>query len=799
MRTYSSEEVLEATTEYFGGDELAAQVFFKYALKKNAKEFVEKTPDDMHHRLAGELARIEKKFPNPLSEEYIYSFLKDFSKIVLQGSPMYGVGNDYKLVSLSNCVVVDSPTDTMSSILEQGKQLANLFKRRCGVGIDISKLRPEGAKVNNSAETSSGAWSFADFYSYVTRMVGQSGRRGALMITMDVKHPDIMKFVTMKKDLTKVTGANVSVKISDEFMEAVESGADFTLQFPVDSSEPTHTETVSARTLWDLIIETATKTAEPGLMMWDNITSTLPAHCYPEFKTITTNPCGEVPLSAGDSCRLISINLYGHVLDKFTESARIDPGFEETVRVAMRLIDDLVELELEKLAQIRDECDTLEERELFQKLYDAAQNGRRTGLGTHGLADFLAALRMPYDSSDAVLKIDELYKQFKECAYRESIQLAKERGAFPAFDWELEKDCAFFDSFPADLLDEMSKYGRRNISILTCAPTGSVSIESQTSSGVEPIFRLSYTRRKKLNHDETDVEPDFIDDLGDKWKEFTVYHKAVKDAMEALQIEEIPAWFVTSDQIDWEKRIDIQAAMQRHIDHSISSTINLPKNTKPKDVAPIYEESWRRGLKGVTIYVDGTRTGVLVSEEGSEDAFIAHDAAKRPETIPCDIHHVKIKGESWVIIVGKIDGRPYEIFGGKASKIELGRDITKGTLTKKKFATVPNRYTLETEMIKINDILSVFDNPDNGSMTRMLSLALRHGARPNYIVEQLQKDKNSNFASFTKVVARVIKEYIEDGQAASVENTACDTKDSCDIVYQEGCATCLQCGWAKCM
>jgi ribonucleoside-diphosphate reductase alpha chain len=629
-------------------------------------------------------------------------------------------------------------------------------------------------------------------------MVGQSGRRGALMITMDVRHPDIEKFATMKMDKTKVTGANVSIKITDEFMEAVNKGETFQLRFPVDSEEPTYTKEVNAKELWDLVVKTARDSAEPGLMMWDNITKALPAHCYPFFKTITTNPCGEIPLSAGDSCRLISVNLYEHVKDKFKEECYFDfEEFRETVRLAQRMADDLVDLEIEKLTQIMEECDTDAERDLFGKLLEAAERGRRTGLGTHGLGDCLAALRLRYDSDEAVEMVSRIYEEFKIAAYSESVNLAKERGAFPDFNWELEKDCEFFDSFPEWLIEEMKVYGRRNISLLTCAPTGSVSIESQVSSGVEPIFRLFYTRRKKINHNEN-VEPDFIDKLGDKWKEYRVYHKSVKDAMSVLETEEIPEWFIESDDIDWIKRVAIQSAMQAHIDHSISSTINLPRDVQADEVGRIYFEGWRQGLKGLTVYREGSRDGVLVSDDASDSGFTHRDAAKRPEEIPCDIHHVHVKGEKWVIIVGLVDGKPYEVFGGRAEKIELDKSIDSGILTKKKFTTVPNRYSLDAGVVKINDIIKAFDNPDNGTMTRMLSLALRHGTRPNYIVEQIQKDKNESFASFSKVVARVLKTYIEDGQKASIVNRNCETQENCNFVYQEGCATCVQCGWAKC-
>ena len=458
------ETVNRETREYFNGDDLATNVFItKYALRDKEGDFKETNPNDMHVRIANEFARVEEKFGGKsMSKDEIFESIKGFDKIVPQGSPMYGIGNNFVNVSLSNCVVVDSPQDNISSIMDSGKDLANLFKRRCGVGLDISELRPEGAAVSNSAGTTTGAWSFADFYSYVCRMVGQNGRRGALMITMDVRHPDIEKFITMKHDLTKVTGANVSVKISDDFMTAVEKDENFTLSYPVGSKEPKISKEVKASDVWSKIVESATQTAEPGILMWDNITKNLPAHDYPAYKTICTNPCAEIPLSAYDSCRLISVNLKNFVSDPFTPESSFDfEGFGNTVRQAMRLSDDLVELEIEKITSIMDSCDTADEKALWLKLRDAAANGRRTGLGTHGLADALACLRLRYDSDDAIKVIDKIYSTLKVEAYRESCNLAVERGAFPHFDWEIEKDNAFIKSLPEEIREMIKKNGRR--------------------------------------------------------------------------------------------------------------------------------------------------------------------------------------------------------------------------------------------------------------------------------------------------------------------------------------------------
>jgi ribonucleoside-diphosphate reductase alpha chain len=800
----------QKTLEYFNGDELATNVFTtKYILKNKKGEFVEKTPNDMHVRLAKEFARIENKFggPSQLSEKTIYEFLKDFKYIVPQGSPMMGIGNDYVNVSLSNCVVVDSPKDNISSIMDAGKELANLFKRRCGVGLDISNLRPENAPVNNSAGTTTGAWSFADFYSYVCRMIGQNGRRGALMITMDIRHPDIEKFITMKQDLAKVTGANVSVKITDDFMKAVELNNSFALRYPVDSDGTSYkvAKKVEAKDIWNQIVESATKTAEPGILMWDNITKYLPAESYSEegFKTICTNPCSEIPLSAYDSCRLISVNLKHFVKKKFTKNAFFDfIHFEHAVKAAMRLSDDLVELELEKLNKILEIADTDDEKVLWNKLKDACEDGRRTGLGTHGLADAIANLNLAYDSDEALQIIDKIYETLKLAAYTESVELSKERGSFPVFDWEKEKDNLFIKSLPAALQNRIAKFGRRNISILTNAPTGSVSIMSQTSSGLEPVFRNSYIRRRKLSHNEKDVEADFVDKLGDKWLEYKVYHHNVQEWLDLNKNKTAPEFFVTSENIDWQKRIKIQSAIQKHIDHAISSTINLPKDTSPDVVGELYLQGWKAGLKGITVYVDGSRTGVLIADNESErETFPQNGAPKRLKELLCDVHHTTIKGEKWTILVGLYEGKPYEVLGGLSNLIEIPKKYTTGILTKHHYKTKNNRYDLQIgengDGVLVKDIVKVFDNPNHSAFTRMISLGLRHGAKPSFLVEQLQKDKDSDMFSFSRCIARILKNYIQNGEKAHSDK-ACSECDEETLVYQDGCVLCTSCGYSKC-
>ena len=804
------ETVTRETKDYFDGDDLATNVFItKYALRNKEGVFQEKNPDDMHVRLANEFSRIEDKFGgNKLSKETIFDSIKGFKKIVPQGSPMYGIGNNFVNVSLSNCVVVDSPQDNISSIVDSGKDLANLFKRRCGVGLDISELRPEGASVSNSAGTTTGAWSFADFYSYVCRMVGQNGRRGALMITMDVRHPDIQQFITMKHDLTKVTGANVSVKISDDFMRAVENDETFTLTYPVGAPNPKITKEVKATDVWQQIVESATTTAEPGILMWDNITKNLPAHEYSAYKTICTNPCAEIPLSAYDSCRLISVNLKNFVSSPFTEGASFDfDTFGSTVRQAMRLSDDLVELEIEKIIAIMNSCDTADEKALWLKLHDAAANGRRTGLGTHGLADALACLRLRYDSDEAIKVIDKIYGTLKTEAYRESCNLAVERGPFPHFDWETEKNNAFIQSLPEEIKELIKKNGRRNISILTNAPTGSVSIMSQTSSGLEPVFRNFYTRRRKISHNDTDTKVDFVDEVGDKWQEYKVFHHNVQDWRELNDLhtgestDDIPDFFVESDQIDWLRRVEIQETIQKHIDHAISSTINLPAGTKPEVVGELYKEGWKRGLKGITVYVDGSRTGVLVTDtEEATQGFEQRDAAPRPDLVECEIHRTTIKGEKWVVLVGLVEGKPYELFAGLSSKITLPNKYTHGIIVKHPRKTTRSVYDLVLgegdDQLVISDIINIFDNPNNAIFTRMISLSLRHGANIKFVVEQLHKDQDTDFTSFNKVLSRVLKKYITDGERAS--DKTCPSCGDQGLIYQDGCVTCTQCGYAKC-
>ena len=808
---YTKEQVLEKSLEYFNQDQLAASVFAdKYALQHPKGTFHELTPDDMHRRMAAEFARIDRKFePESNTEELYYSLMSRFKYIIPQGSPMYGIGNDFTLSSLSNCVVVSSPEDDISSIMNHGKDLANLFKRRCGVGIDISNLRPDGTLVSNAAGTTSGAWSFADYYSYVCRMIGQNGRRGALMISMSVEHPDIAKFIVMKQDKTKVTGANVSVRITDKFMNAVINNETYTQRWPLTCPAKI-TKEVPAREVWDLIVKAATDSAEPGILMWDNCIGMLPAECYPEFKSVTTNPCGEVELSPFDSCRLIAINLNNFVINPFQSNAYFDIiSFRNVVAVAMRMCDNLVELELEKLNAIYRKVDTADEEELWKKLISSAANGRRTGLGTVGLANVFAQLGLEYGSPESIKVAGNIFKVLANTAYMTSSQLAKTRGSFPVYNADLEAGHPFISQLDPEVQESIRLNGRRNISILTQAPTGSVAIEAQVNSGLEPFYRLSYGRRKKISHNDTETIPTFIDTQGDKWIDFVVHDHCYQQYIERFgEPETPPAFFTTSDKIDWKQRVMMQAAIQQWIDHSISSTINLPRGTSYEVVSELYQLAWENGLKGVTVYVDGCRDGVLIEAAPAQPKpqLQEHHAPKRPAVLECDIVHMTVGCIKWIFLVGLLQGKPYEVFGGAAGNLKLPEDNYTGTITKitednktryelSTTSTAVDNYVLEDHIFTVPDITNTFKNQDYGSLTRMVSTSLRHGVPINFIVEQLQKDPNSDLYAFNRVLARVLKTYIPEGLAISKICSECQQPG---LVYQEGCMTCTNCGYAKC-
>lgn len=809
------DDALAAALSYFNDDELAASTFIsKYALKEITEQgetiYHESSPDQMHERLAREFARIERNYPHPRSEEEIFNSLAGFFQIVPQGSPMYGVGNPYVKVSLSNCIVVESPEDSVSGIMKTGKELANLFKRRAGVGVDISSLRPDGSKVSNAAGTSTGAWSFAEYFSNVCRMIGQNGRRGALMITIDVNHPDVEKFAVMKRDLTKVTGANVSILISDDFMEAVEADGDWVTQWPinVDPADAKVIRVFKARELWRTINESAWMSAEPGLIFADNYRNNLPAHFYPGFEFLTVNPCSEIGLSAYDACRLISLNLKGFVLDPYSPNAQFDwAEFKSKVALAIRLMDDLVDLEVERLTEITEIIEDEEERALWQHMIDSAIKGRRVGLGTHGLADMFIGLGIKYDSDEALAHANELYRTFRDAAYNASIDLAVERGSFPLYDHELEKGCEFIKRLPAEMKARMKESGRRNISLLTMAPTGSVSILSQTSSGIEPVFQLSYTRRKKINPSDPDAEVDFVDASGDKWQEFTVEHHALREWKASNGDKKLPAEFVTAPEIDTDYRVRLQGIIQSYIDHGISSTLNLPEEATVEQIEKIYIDAWRNGLKGVTVYRDGSRSGVLISHKdgsGRPKSIIESYAPERPETLPCELHHVKVKDDSeegfseWTFIIGFLEDKPYEIFGGPSDTVTLPKSAVRGTITKRALKTV-NRYDLTVpfgeDHLTIRNVGQVFSPPSEnyGLITRFVSQLLRHGVPVEYIHQQITRSK-LGMHEFAKVLGRVLKDYIKEGAKSGEVCTGCGSK----LIFQDGCFICLQCGASKC-
>ena len=821
MATY--DEVFAESLEYFKGDELAASVFAtKYALQDEEGNFLETNPDQMHKRLASEFARVEAKYDNAMSEEEIYSLLKDFKYVVPQGSPMSGIGNKHQIQSLSNCFVVDNPQDSYGGILKTDQEQVQIMKRRGGVGFDISTIRPKGLRTSNAAKTTDGIGVFMERFSNSCREVAQGGRRGALMLTISVHHPDIETFINIKRDLSKVTGANISIRLTDEFMQAVENETDYELRFPVEPEEErVVTQQTSATAIWDQIIESAHGSAEPGLLFWDNVLNYTPAEIYKDqgFHTISTNPCSEITLSAYDSCRLLLLNLTSFVENPFQDNARFDYElFNTHAQKAQRLMDDLIDLEIECvdriIAKIKKDPESKDakrvELELWQKIRKAALDGRRTGLGVTGLGDTLAMLNLNYGSPNSIQETEDIYRTLAVAAYRSSCQLAAERGAFPVYNYEQEEGHPFmerlFKAYP-QLRHLHREHGRRNIALTTTAPCGSVSTLTQTTSGIEPAFMLHYTRRKKINPNDPDAQVDFVDDLGDKWQEFDVYHHNFKKWMDTTgrdKIEDSPYANSTANEIVWESAVDIQAAAQLWVCHAISKTINLPSDVSIDDVKKVYWRGWKQGLKGVTVYRDGSRSGVLVSDDSAaknQDGFYETPAPKRPDTLSCEIHHASIKGEKWTIVMGLMDGKPYEIFGGMANKIEIPRYYKRGTLTKRPRKTKNSIYDLrfghEGDEFCIKDVVEVFDNPNYSAFTRTISLALRHGAPVSFMVEQLQKDKEADMFSFSRVIARVLKNYIEDGTAASdkvCEN--CGAEGT--LIYQEGCVTCLSCGHGKC-
>lgn len=849
---YTYNQVFESSKRYFSGDELAANVFpGKYALQNN-NEYLELNPDDMHRRLAKEFARIEKNYLNPMTEQEIYELFCDFKYVVPQGSPMSGIGNNFQIQSISNCFVIPSPEDSYGGILKTDQEQVQIMKRRGGVGFDASNIRPKNMPTSNAAKTTSGLEVFIDRFSNSCREVAQDGRRGALMISLSVHHPQIMDFINIKRDLTRVTGANISIRLSEEFMCAVRGGDDYQLRFPVDAKEPIVEKWVNAREVWHAIVESAHASAEPGLLFWDTAKRMTPSDIYEAegFGSSSTNPCGEIILSPFDSCRLMLLNLISFVKNAWAENAEFDfVLFGEIVQKAQRLMDDMIDLEIEKidsiLAKIESDPESQEVKQpeinLWQKIREQAVNGRRTGLGITGLGDALAMLGIKYGSQQSIEMTESIYKALGVNSYVSSMIMAKERGSFPVHDASREENHPFLDRI-FDAIDESgllpsggpmgehwparywnTHFGRRNIANTTTAPAGSVSVLTQTTSGIEPVFMLHYTRRKKINPNDKDARVDFIDDLGDKWSEFSVYHHGFAQWMNSMLLKDesifnaknndemvamSPYAGATANEIDWVSKVDLQAAAQKWVCHAISNTTNLPADIDVETVKKVYMRGWESGCKGITVYRDGSRSGVLVSNETKEETsdrssmkFKNHDAPKRPETLPCEIHHATIKGEKWTILIGLMEGRPYEVMGGLSRYIEIPKKHKFGNLNRRDRKTMLSKYDLvcgsgEEEII-VKDVVSVFDNPNHAGYTRTISLALRHGAPIQYVVEQLQKDKEADLFSFSKVIARCLKKYIPDGSIGGDKSCmSCGAENS--LVYQEGCVTCQSCGDSKC-
>jgi ribonucleoside-diphosphate reductase alpha chain len=832
VAVYSHDEAVEASIRYFKGDELAARVWAnKYALKDSFGNLYEKTPDDMHHRLAREIRRVELKYKNPLPEELIYNVLKDFKYIVPQGGPMTGIGNKYQIASLSNCFVIgnDGSSDSYGGIMKIDQEQVQLMKRRGGVGHDLSHIRPKGTPVLNSALTSTGVVPFMERYSNSTREVAQDGRRGALMLSISIKHPDSGKFIDAKLESGKVTGANVSVKITDEFMKAVEEKTIFRQQYPINSDNPKFINDIDAVQLWTKIIHNAWKSAEPGVLFWDTIIRESVPDCYADlgFATMSTNPCGEIPLCPYDSCRLLAINLYSYVRNPFTKSTEFDfELYKEHVGLAQRMMDDIIDLELEKidviLAKIDGdpEPDELKrvERNLWKNIRKKSEEGRRTGIGITAEGDMLAALGLRYGSEEATTFSVEVHKTLALETYKSSTYLAKERGPFTIYDSEREKNNPFIlrmkEADPV-MYNNMVKFGRRNIALLTIAPTGTTSLMTQTTSGIEPIFSVFYKRRRKVNPNDKDVTISFKDEVGDSWEEFNVFHHKFVDwlklndydpdevtRMGDPEIETIiaksPYYKATANDVDWIAKVKMQGAIQKWVDHSISVTINLPADVKEELVSELYLTAWKSGCKGATVYRDGSRNGVLIMGKTEVRA----ERPKRPKVLDCDVIRFNINEEKWVAFVGLKESRPYEIFTGLADEeiFPIPKSIVKGQIIKNKGDDGKTRYdfhyTDKYGYKKTIGGLSHMFKPEFWNYAKLISGVLRHEmpiADVVNLVQSLKLDSES-INNWKNGVERALKKYIPNGTRAKGK-CECGSEN---LVYEEGCLICKDCGHSKC-
>ena len=848
-KTYTFEEAQNATLEYFGGDALAARVWAnKYAMKDSLGNIYEETPRDMHWRIANEIARVEAKYPNGMSAQQLFDLLDHFKYIVPQGSPMTGIGNNYQIASLSNCFVIgmDGNADSYGAIIRVDEEQVQLMKRRGGVGHDLSHIRPKGSPVKNSALTSTGLVPFMERYSNSTREVAQDGRRGALMLSVSIKHPDSESFIDAKMTEGKVTGANVSVKMDDDFMRAAVEGRPYTQKYPIDSTDPLYTKEVNASELWKKIVHNAWKSAEPGVLFWDTIIRESVPDCYADlgFKTVSTNPCGEIPLCPYDSCRLLAINLYSYVVNPFTPEAYFDFDlFKQHIAVAQRIMDDIIDLEIEKIEAIMEKIESDPEseevkgaeRKLWQKIMDKSTLGRRTGVGITAEGDMLAAMGLRYGTDEATDFSEKVHRTIAIEAYRSSVNMAKERGAFKVYDSEREKNNPFInrlkDADPA-LYEEMKKYGRRNIACLTIAPTGTVSLMTQTTSGIEPVFMPVYKRRRKVNPNDPDVHVDFTDETGDSFEEFIVYHPKFMTWMETkgydttkrytqeeidAMVAESPYHKATANDIDWLKKVQMQGRIQKWVDHSISVTINLPADVSEELVNDLYVEAWKCGCKGCTVYRDGSRSGVLVSTDSKKKSADGKPVEEpctckppvvvetRPRVLEADVVRFQNNKEKWVAFVGLLEGRPYEIFTGLADDDEgilLPKSVTNGYIIKNVDENGVKRYDFQFSNKRgykttIEGLSEKFDK-EYWNYAKLISGVLRYRMPIEQVIKlvsSLQLDSES-INTWKVGVERALKKYVQDGTSA--KGQICPNCGQETLVYQEGCLICTNCGTSRC-
>ena len=842
QKTYSYEEAFEASLQYFNGDELAARVWVnKYSMKDSYGHIYEKSPEDMHWRIANEIARIENKYENPVPAEEIFGLLDHFKYIIPAGSPMTGIGNNHQIASLSNCFVIglDGQADSYGGIIRIDEEQVQLMKRRGGVGHDLSHIRPKGSPVKNSALTSTGLVPFMERYSNSTREVAQDGRRGALMLSVSIKHPDAESFIDAKMTEGKVTGANVSVKIDDEFMQDAIEDKPYVQQYPIDSDSPMVSKTISAHDLWRKIVHNAWKSAEPGVLFWDTILRESVPDCYADlgFRTVSTNPCGEIPLCPYDSCRLLAINLYSYVVNPFTPEAYFDFDlFKKHVQLAQRLMDDIIDLELEKIEMIMEKVDSDPEseevkgaeRHLWEKIYKKSGQGRRTGVGITAEGDMLAALGLRYGTQEATDFAVEVHKTVALQAYRSSVQMAKERGAFEIYDTEREKNNPFINRLreaDPELYDLMSQYGRRNIACLTLAPPGTTSLMTQPTSGIEPVFMPVYKRRRKVNPNDPQVHIDFVDETGDAFEEYIVYHhkfltwmkvngydttkKYTQEEIDGL-VAKSPYYKATANDVDWLMKVKMQGAIQKWVDHSISVTVNLPNNVDEELVNQLYVEAWRSGCKGCTIYRDGSRAGVMVSmknEKKPEEIPCKRPEVveKRPQVLDCDVVRFQNNKEKWVAFVGLLDGYPYEIFTGIQDDDEgimLPKSVMKGRIIKNVDEEGNKRYDFQFENKKgyktTVEGLSEKFNKEYWNYAKLISGVLRYRMPLDHVIKlvsSLQLESES-INTWKNGVERALKKYITDGTEA--KGMKCPNCGHESLVYQEGCLICKHCGASRC-